>query len=442
MNQFAVRLRFLLTTLAVVLLLAGCDQISIPGLSPAASPTATEAVQPPTPTRPAQETPSPEASPSPAALTLRLWLPPDFDPNQDTSAGTLLLERLDEFQARRPNIKVEVRIKPIEGPGGIINTLTTASAAAPLALPDVVALPRRSVEPAVQKGLLYPIGDLGQLAEAEWYDYLSTPADSEQGQYALPFAGDALALMYRPELVETPPALWSDVQQLQSPLLFAAAEPQAYFTLTQYQASGGQVLDSDGRPFLDKDTLTGVYIFYQRSSDGEQMPFWLTQYENDDQVWDDYLNERSTLAATWISHYLRSLPQDTAVAQLPTEDGSPYSLATGWVWALTNPDLARREAANELALFLSDAEFLGQWTQSAGYLPTRADVLENWADASLQATARQVIESAHPAPSPDTLNVLGPSLQETTIEVLKQQDTPSSAADQAAQAVNTPGGSP
>lgn len=442
MKRLSVTLRLWLTGLAVVLLLAGCEQIPIPGLSPSPSPTLTQTTPQPTLTEETQPTPDPQASPSPATLTLRLWLPPEFDPYQDTPAGELLLERLDEFQDRRPNLKVEVRIKPVEGPGGIINTLTTASAAAQLALPDVVALPRRSVEPAVQKGLLFPIGDLGPLAEVEWYEYLSSPGGPEQQRFDLPFAGDALTLLYRPEIVETPPALWSDVQQLQFPLLFAAAEPQAYFTLTQYQASGGQVEDSDGRPFIDKDTLTGVYIFYQRSSDGEQMPFWLTQYEDDNQVWSDYLANRSPLAATWISHYLSSLPEDTAVAQLPTENGAPYSLATGWVWALTNPDVNRREAGTELALFLSDAGFLGPWTMSAGYLPTRPDVLENWADEELQATAEEVIAAAHPAPSPDTLTILGPPLQETTIEVLKQQDTPSSAAEQAAEAVNTPGGTP
>lgn len=173
----------------------------------------------------------------------------------------------------------------------------------------------------MQKGLLYPINNLGPLAQAEWFDYTADPEETEQAEYALPFAGDALALLYRPEMVETPPAMWADVQQLQFPLLFAAAEPQAYFTLTQYRASGGPVEDSDGRPFLNQEDLTAVYIFYQRSSDGEQMPFWLTQYEDDDQVWEDYLDGRSPLAATWVSHYLRSQPQDTAVEQLPTESG-------------------------------------------------------------------------------------------------------------------------
>jgi ABC-type glycerol-3-phosphate transport system substrate-binding protein len=442
MSRFS-RTRWLyLAGLAVVLLLAGCDQIPIPGINPAASPTATEAPQQPTVTTAVQESPSPQASASPTTLILRLWLPPEFDPYQDTPAGELLLEQLEEYQARRPNVKIEVRIKPIDGPGGIINTLTTASAAAPLALPDVVALPRRSVEPAVQKGLLYPISDPGLSGQFEWFDYVTSPEEPEQDEYALPFAGDALALLYRPELVATPPALWSDVQQLQFPLLFAAAEPQASFTLTQYRASGGQVEDSDGRPYLDRDTLTGVYIFYRRSSDGEQMPFWLTQYEDDDQVWEDYLDGRSPLAVTWISHYLLDQPDDTAVEQLPTESGAPYSLATGWVWALTHPDASRREAGTELALFLSDAEFLGQWTMAAGYLPTRPEVLATWSDPALQSVAERVIASAHPGPPPDTLSILGPALQESTIAVLKQQDTPASAAAQAAEAVNTPGGSP
>jgi hypothetical protein len=210
------------------------------------------------------------------------------------------------------------------------------------------------------------------------------------------------------------------------------------FTLAQYNASGGSNLDADGRPYLDQTVLTAVYIFYQQASAGEKMPFWLTQYEDDDQVWQAYQDQRAPMVATWSSRYLSAPPADTAASQLPTQDGLPFTLATGWVWATPNPDPSRRELGTELAVFLSDSEFLGAWTQAAGYLPTRPDVLDYWTDASQQELARQLVESAHPNPPPDVLNILGPALQETTIEVLKQQNTPSGAAEKAASEVNNP----
>jgi maltose-binding protein MalE len=423
--------------LLAVLLLSGCDQIPLPDILFSPTATLTPPASPePTQTRPAS--PEPAASPSPATVTLRLWLPPEFDPASGTPAGQLLQDRLDEFQNRRPNIKVETRIKAVDGAGGMINTLSTASAAAPLAVPDLIALPRRSIETAVQKGLLYPFDDLGPLVGADWFEYSRESILPSQDQYSLPFAGDTLALLYRPEIVEMPPDTWDALRQIQYPLLFPAASPQAAFTLTQYLATGGEIEDEEGRPTLDEENLTGVYIFYQQASAGEQMPFWLTQYETDDQIWEAYQDERAPMAAVWLSNYLLDLPEDTQAAQLPTPDGDPYTLAAGWVWAMPNSDPLRQQLGTELAVFLSEAEFLSSWTQAAGYLPTREDVLEGWNDPALQALARQFIESAHPFPSPDILNVIGPALQETTVDVLKQQDTPSAAAQRAAEQVSNP----
>lgn len=428
---------FIWLVVLALLLLSGCDQLPIPGLS--LSPTATNPPATPTQPTPTQAaSPEPAASPSPATLTLRLWLPPEFDPASGTPAGQLLQDRLDEFQNRRPNIKIETRIKAVDGAGGMINTLSTASAAAPLAVPDLVALPRRSIETAVQKGLLYAFDDIGPLAQADWFEYALESDVLSQNQYSLPFAGDTLALLYRPEIVEVPPDTWDALRQIQYPLLFPAASPQAAFTLTQYLAAGGETEDSDGRPILDEENLTAVYIFYQQASAGEQMPFWLTQYESDNQVWEAYQDERGPMASIWLSSYLRELPEDSQVSQLPTPDGTPYTLSAGWVWAIPNPDPLRRQIGTELAVFLSEADFLADWTLAAGYLPTREEVLNGWNNVPLQALARQFIDSAHPSPSPDILNVIGPALQETTIDVLKQQDTPAAAAQRAADRVNSP----
>jgi maltose-binding protein MalE len=426
-----------LSLFLIILLMTGCSQLPIPGLDlnqqtgevlPSATPITTQA----------PATPSPEASPSPAAVTLRIWLPPEFDPEAGTPHGDLLKARLDEFQQRRPNVKVEARIKEIEGPGGMINTLTTASSAAPLALPDLVALPRRAVDPAVQKGLLYPFEHLGELAQANWFEYTRTTSDGGNIVYSLPFAGDTLVLVYRPELIETPPLSWEALRQIQYPLLFPAASPQAFFTLALYQASGGEIQDEDGRPMLQQGPLTGVYIFYQQASSGEQMPFWLTQFETDQQVWQAYQEGRAPMAVTWLSNYLTERPDDSEVSQIPTLDGNPFTLATGWGWVLPNPDPTRRELSTELAVFLSEASFLGRWTLASGYLPPRQEVLDNWFNVPLQALAQQMIRAAYPVPSPDILGVLGPALQETTGEVLKQQETPSNAAEQAINRVNSP----
>jgi multiple sugar transport system substrate-binding protein len=422
----------------ITLALGSCAQLNIPGLT--TDPAATETQPVVSPTVPVQPTASPEDSTptETSTVTLRVWLPPEFDPNEGSEAGKILQDRLDEFQNRRPNLKIEIRLKAVDGTGGMINTLTTASAAATLALPDMVALPRQSIEPAVQKGLIYPLEDLGNLSQASWYPYAAEFSFVNQGQFSLPFAGDALVLHYRPELIENPPETWDDSLLIQYPLLFPAADPQALFTLAQYQASGGTTIDSDGRPSLQQTPLTGVYIFYQRASSGEQMPFWLTQYEDDDQVWQAYQDGTAPMAVSWFSKYLTETTDSSAIGQLPTSNGSPFTLATGWAWAITNPDPQRRQVATELAVFLSDTDFLSSWTLATGYLPTRPDILDQWDNIPAPALAEQVILSAFTIPPVDILNILGPALQESTITVLKQQNTPSAAAEEAVQNVNSP----
>ncbi|MCF6278537.1 MAG: hypothetical protein L3J16_07315, partial [Anaerolineales bacterium] len=103
-----------------------------------------------TPEPPAAQTPiatvaasQPETTTS---QTLRIWLPAEFDPAADTAAGILLQARLDEFRSRRPNLNVEVRVKALAGPAGLLNALTSTSQAAPSILPDLIALPVADLE--------------------------------------------------------------------------------------------------------------------------------------------------------------------------------------------------------------------------------------------------------------------------------------------------------
>ena len=74
--------------------------------------------------------------------SIKPLLPPQFDPASEAGENRVLQLRLEEFVSRRPDIQIETRIKSAEGPGGLLDWLATASAAAPIALPDLVALPR------------------------------------------------------------------------------------------------------------------------------------------------------------------------------------------------------------------------------------------------------------------------------------------------------------
>jgi ABC-type glycerol-3-phosphate transport system substrate-binding protein len=454
MNYF--RLAFTRKLAAVGLLaawlLAGCAGIA-PGSLP--SPDLTETSEPDVPTLVRTSTPEgfngaplngeltqtvTPATQAPAVVRvkLRLWIPPQFDPHAETDAGVLLAARLEEFTRQRPDVEIQIRIKALSGPGGLLDSLTTARSAAPLAMPDLVFLSREMMESAAIKGLVFSLDDLVEvLDDRDWYDYARQLARIQSSTFGLPFAGDALVLVYRANLIE-PPLDWTGALELRSPIIFPAADPLALFTTAQYQSKGGVLRDDQGRPYLDADQLASVLDFYILAEESGAMPYWLTQYQNDDQAWSAFVEKRANMVVTWASRFLNADKEDLAIMPLPTSDGEPFTLATGWVWALSSADRDRRLLSMELAEFLCQAQFMAEWTQASGYLPARANALDVWREDRIRSVIAQVLLSAELSPSTDIATLLGAPLQQAVLEVLKKQNDASGAAQVAADALSNP----
>lgn len=381
-------------------------------------------------------TPTPTVS---VPLSIRVWVPPEFDPSSGKPAGNLLQSRLDEFTNRRPGARIEVRVKEVSGVGGLLDTLTTASAAAPQALPDLVALPRPELETAALKGLLHPFRDLSSpIEDPDWYDFARQLARLQDSTFGIPFAGDALLLVYHPSRISGPPKDITATISATGPLLFPAADPQALFTLGLYQAAGGTIRDDQGRPKLDAGILETVLTYYRDAVDAGLMSASMTQFQSDEQAWKAFQQGAAPMVVTWASRYLAEKSSDLAAAPLPEINGKSYSPATGWVWALVSTDLERQRISTELAEFLTEGDFLANWTVDAGYLPPRVSALDAWKDASLQVLARRVVLSAQLYPSEDVLTSLAPAIEQATIKVLKRQSDPHTAAQEAARSLAAP----
>jgi ABC-type glycerol-3-phosphate transport system substrate-binding protein len=144
------------------------------------------------------------------------------------------------------------------------------------------------------------------------------------------------------------------------------------------------------------------------------------------------------MVITWSSRFLSELPVDSAALPIPTPEGSPFTLANGWVWALSNPQVERHASSIELAEFLTASDFLSRWTAAAGYLPPRSSALEGWSNTTLQNLAEEVARSAHIFPPTDAMSALSPALQQAALEVLKAQMDPETAAQEAIELVAEP----
>jgi multiple sugar transport system substrate-binding protein len=429
--------------LLILGLLVGCSQWLepfFPGLFPPDTPE-------PTLSNGVVATPQPEATltfePLPTIsgpVTLTIWVPPQFDPQGDSPEAEILQNRLDEFMEENPGVLVVTRIKAPSGPGGLLEALTAASAAAPGAMPSLIALNRADLEAAALKGLIFPIeGVSAQIDNPDWFPYARQLGSVQDSPFGLPFAGDALVVLYRPAAFGgIAPNSWEDILAQGAPLIFHADDSQALVTTALYRSVGGVVQDIQGRPFLDPDALTEVLLLYEDGARRGTFPTWLTQYQTAGQAWQAYRENQADWVISWSSNYLSELPPDTNLALLPSLNNSAYTQATGWVWALADPDLEHHELSIRLAEFLVESPFLSEWSAAAGFLPTRPAALTGWPNQSLQALLSQVVLSAQVRPPNEILTSLGPVMREAVVAVLRDQSDPAQAALLAVEKLGAP----
>lgn len=422
------------TTAVVGGLLIACQGLSWTG--PVGKPTASPTALLPTTPTPAQ-TFTPTLSPPTAAAVITLWLPPQFDPANETPAARLLQQRLNQFMSDNPGVIVKVRVKTSSGPGGLLDSLAAASAAAPAAVPGVIALNRADLENAALKGLIYSLDEaFPQGLDQDWLGYARSLGTLQERLYGLPFAGDAYALVYRPTMLGTPPTSWEDLLTRGRAIAFAGNDPLT--TLVLYLGAGGKVQNGQGLPTLEQEPLEQVFTLYAEAARRGVFPNWVTTLQSDGQVWQTFLERRADGALTWSSNYLVDLPADAVIHPIPALSGNPYTLANGWMWAIADPDPQRRTLSVRLAAYLSASEFLAPWSQAAGYLPTRLSVLNAWSDANLRDALSQIILSAHIPPPNPALDSLRPVLLFATQQVLKQQADPATAATAAVEQLRRP----
>jgi ABC-type glycerol-3-phosphate transport system substrate-binding protein len=294
--------------------------------------------------------------------------------------------------------------------GEILNDLSVTSAAAPSVLPDLILLSRSELESAALKGLLHPIDGLStSLDDPNWYSYAQQLGHIQNTGYGLPFMGNTMALVYYPELGMI--VNWEDILSSKGPFVFPAGNQDGLIGLSLYASAGGQILDAQGLPTLDEEVLTRVLTLIEEGRSNKVFPASLANVTNETQTLQIYRTGSANKGIIWILNYHPT--SDGAIAPLPGLEETPFSYATGWIWALAGSDPENQQLAAKLAEYLVADDFLTEWTRETGYLPTRPSSVEE-GDRTMTA----ILESAHPIPSSDILAVLGPLMQEAITRVL------------------------
>lgn len=396
---------------AALLLTTACSPglPAIPWLTPAAS-TRTPAAQR-TPTPAAMETRTPPAvSPTPGRMTLRLWLPPQFMPQGPSAASRLLKARLNEYLAGHPGIDLDIRIKGSGDSPSLLDALSLTRSAAPAILPDLAALPRPDLEAAALKGMLHPLGSLSEeLSSPDWYLYARESGRVQKVDYGLPFAGDALAIVYHPSEFQQPPTTWEDLFAQKRSLALVTDDPQGLLLLNLYLSTGSAVLDSSNRPQLEQEPMQHVLEVVQAGN--------LVPVQSEQAVWGAFADGRADMGLLWASRFIREeRVEDSALMPLPSLGGEPFVLGTTWAWALAGSNSENDEAAADLAKWLTASDFLAEWDLAAGYLPPRPTALQTWEN---HEPLDLISQSAELMPGDDVLVVIGPVLHDVLDRTLR-----------------------
>ncbi len=437
------RIKLLLVLwLAVAMMLSACEALpfEIPWLVD----------DTPSPTQPVDEvselTPTPDETPEleetpPPVTSLTVWVPPEMDPDLDSEASILFANRLELFSAANGGIEIVVRVKAASGAGGLLDALSATSSAAPGALPDVIVLSRPDLESAALKGLIFPMdGMTSSPDDPDWYSFARDMALIQGSAFGLPFAADALALVYRIETFPVLPLTWSGLfernlinddnqENLEDIVLaFATEHDQALFPMALYLAEGGAVKDSQRRPLLEIEPLTEVFGLLEQGVAAGIFPDWLNQYQTSGQVWTAFKDGQVDFAVTWVSNFLIENPGGAEIIPLFPGSESTVSLGTGMSWALATPEEHRQPLAVALAEFLVQSDYLAEWTKEAGYIPPRPSSLESWENHSIRTKVSQIALMTRLRPSNDIVLSLGPILREGTRQILQGLVDPAQAA--------------
>ncbi len=424
-RKFAVSVFF--STLLVVLLIAGCEAIgkveSLLGITdppPIMTAISTiETVQPPSQTAPPEKE---------RELTLILWVPPQFAPAEDNPGGTALSERLALFEQENPGLKVEVRVKSLEGTGSLLASLAATTAAAPEALPGLVLLNRTDFETAALKGLIFPIAS--RAVEYNNPDYFPFIVDftSFQGiQYGLPLFFDPMVMAYNSRLIAYPPRTWSELLTQGDVVLFNLNDPKAPVPFAVYLSTGGVLQTEDGDPVLEPDPLTRTYQFLFNAANSDVFPAWLPDLQSDNDTWDAYTKGQGVYALVWSSQALRNSADNTTITTIPASPTYPVSLVDGWMLCITNPTAERSKYDLLLADYLLEAEFLARWSESAGYLPAQRSVLAMWTDQSVAETLTLAADQPVTVLPNEAQQLLGSILNQYAISLVRGQTSPMQA---------------
>ncbi|MBN1815310.1 MAG: extracellular solute-binding protein [Anaerolineae bacterium] len=437
--------------LSILLLLAisGCTEPTPTAEPP--TPTWTPTAVPPT------TAPTPTPEPQPIITTLKLWLPEELNPYGNGPGADILRQQLAEFNKSHPDLQVDVVVKKIHGRGGILDYLRTAGEAVPSILPDLIVVGAGDLETLTTANHIQPLDDLlpsptagDRFPFAVEMGMVAEQAGDKPSTMGFVIGADMQHLVYRTDLLSSPPISWTQVITPPIPFVFPAGGINQQVndaTLIQYLAAGGKLTDQEGNPALDERALIRLLTFYSNCTNTDAIsPTVVLSISDADQSWERFKAGEGAIAVVEANSYWPEASIDRmgepfataiAAASVPTRNGYPFTIVRDvWAIAMVAQDPNRQALTMTLFNWLTAPDNNADWTLAAGYLPSTHSALRMWDVSEAERVAlRSMLEAAIPAPSQDVMAKVGPAMQTAVEGVLEKTVSPQEAARTAVQSL-------
>lgn len=377
-------------------------------------------------------TPTETAEPTPTVYSLELWVPPQFDTEQDTASGKALSEAIKAYVEENPNVTISLRVKATSGDSSMLNTIISASHIAPDVLPSMALISRNDMETAVQRGLLQPVTTTAFSDISTWNSFARQSSVIDNTIYSIPIFGDDLVITYRKSRTGTDLGDWADILGRGMPIGFAPSSSSSLFAAFVYLSMGGKLTNDQGQPYLDQQKLTETLNFFLTGGQNGSFPPSIAQMVDQTQVWQRFNEGTLSIIISPFSSFRHYQNSDITMHPIPLSDLiNDYPLVNTWNLVLLEDDSAVQEEAIKFAEYLSSISVNDQLSYKAGYLPVRNGAHEAWADDPQQEDVIMMSENAALIPNNQIINKLAPIINSAVSQVIKNQATPEDAAKDA-----------
>ena len=377
--------------------------------------------------------PTPE--PTPAVYTIELWVPPQFDIEQDTQAGKALAAAIADYTSEHQNVNITIRVKAVTGESSMLNTLTSANHVAKDVMPSLALISRSDMELALQRGLLKPIATNVLSDTSTWNGFARQSAYIDSSIYSLPILGDSLVLIYRPSRTGTELGDWQDILTRGLPIGFAPSS--SLFGTFLYISRGGKLTNDQGQPYLDQQKLIETLNFFLTGGQNGAFPPSLTQLVDQAQVWQRFSEGTMSIIVSQLSTFRHYQSNEISAHILPLSDAvTEYPLISTWNMVLIEDDERMQEEVIKFAEYLCDPIVNDKLSYSAGYLPVRYGVHENWLDDPQYDMIKYMSENSSLVPNNQIINKVIPVINSAVVQIIKNQAVPEDAAKEALSSLN------